>query len=140
MSSRRKARTLALQLLYQIDLRRSDPEEIDAIVAAWPFEPQPAPPEREMALRLVHGTVQHRDEIDQHLAALAEHWSLERMLAVDRNLLRLAGYEILYTDTPVPVAINEALEIAKLFGDEKSPAFINGLLDGLARRVRKSRS
>ena len=83
----------------------------------------------EFALSLLDGVREHRAELDQVLAAKAENWSLERMAVVDRNILRLAAYEILYTDTPGRVAINEAVELAKLFGAEQSPPFVNGILD-----------
>lgn len=85
------------------------------------------------ALELVQGVLAFREEIDQRLRSLSEHWRLERMSIVDRNILRLGAYEVLYrTDIPPKVSIDEAVELAKEYGDEKSSAFVNGILDALA--------
>jgi N utilization substance protein B len=84
---------------------------------------------------LVTGTLEHRDEIDGLIREQAEHWRLERMPVVDRNILRLAVYEFLYeTDVPKLVVLDEAIELAKRFGSEQSGRFVNGLLDGLLKR------
>jgi N utilization substance protein B len=83
----------------------------------------------EFALSLLDGVREHRADLDRVLTAKAEHWTLERMAVVDRNILRLGAYEILHTDTPKRVIINEAVELAKLFGAEQSPAFVNAILD-----------
>jgi N utilization substance protein B len=84
---------------------------------------------------LVRGTIEHRDEIDGLIREQAEHWRLERMPVVDRNILRLAVYEFLYeTDVPKLVVLDEAIELAKRFGSEQSGRFVNGLLDGLLKR------
>ena len=84
---------------------------------------------------LVSGTLEHRDEIDRLIREQAEHWRLERMPVVDRNILRLAVYEFLYeTDVPKLVVLDEAIELAKRFGSEQSGRFVNGLLDGLLKR------
>ncbi len=84
---------------------------------------------------LVTGTLAHRDEIDGLIREQAEHWRLERMPVVDRNILRLAVYEFLYeTDVPKLVVLDEAIELAKRFGSEQSGRFVNGLLDGLLKR------
>jgi N utilization substance protein B len=80
---------------------------------------------------------EHRAELDQVLASKAENWSLERMAAVDRNILRLGAYEILYAGTPGPVAINEAVELAKQFGAQHSASFVNGILDRVMHAGRK---
>jgi len=87
----------------------------------------------EFALSLLDGVREHRAELDQVLAAKADNWSVERMAAVDRNILRLGAYEILYTDTPGRVAINEAVELAKTFGAQQSAPFVNGILDRVLR-------
>jgi N utilization substance protein B len=85
------------------------------------------------AKELVCGAMAVREEIDARIAAHARNWRLDRMAAVDRNLLRLAVYELIRTDTPAQVVINEAVELAHDFGGERSPAFINGVLDAVAR-------
>jgi N utilization substance protein B len=88
----------------------------------------------EYARRLVEGTIRHRDEIDELLRAQADNWRLERMPAVDRNVLRLAVYEMLHElDVPKLVVVDEAVELAKRFGSDQSGRFVNGLLDGLLR-------
>lgn len=133
MPLRRKGRTLALQLLYQIEIGKGTLEDIDELVEAWPFGPPPDRPARAMAVELVRGVLERKDDLDARIAAVAQHWSLSRMLAVDRNLLRLATYELRATDTPAPIVINEAIELAKLFGDDHSPRFVNGILDALAK-------
>ena len=88
----------------------------------------------EYAKRLVDGAIEHREEIDELIKSQAENWRLERMSAVDRNVLRLAVYEFLYeSDVPKLVVVDEAIELAKKFGSEQSGRFVNGLLDGLLK-------
>jgi N utilization substance protein B len=89
---------------------------------------------REFAKALVLGVKRNQDELDALIAEKAEHWSVPRMPATDRNLLRLGAYEIRYSDTPHRVAINEAVELAKRYGAANSPQFINGILDKLLPR------
>ena len=134
MGVRRRGRELALQLLYQRELAGG---EVDAL-ASSSTELQEAPvTAREFANELLRGTLGHLEEIDRELAGQADHWRLERMAAVDRNILRLAMFELLYeTDTPVGVIIDEAIELAKRYGSEHSSQFVNGVLDAFARRVR----
>jgi|YNPMSStandDraft_1061717.scaffolds.fasta_scaffold01234_2 N utilization substance protein B len=86
-----------------------------------------------LAERLVAGVRRHRAEIDAALARAAEHWTLPRMAATDRNVLRLGAYELLYESTPDPVVLDEAIELARRFGGAKSPGFVNGILDRLRR-------
>ena len=89
---------------------------------------------------LVRGTIGRRDEIDARLAEQADNWRLDRMAAVDRNILRLAMYELLFApDTPPAVVIDEAVEIAKRFGSERSSQFVNGVLDGFLHRGQPAR-
>ncbi len=131
LSLRSRARQVALQLLYQDDL---NPEVAPTAVAHFlrkSLNRQAAA--REFALSLLDGGREHRVELDQVLAANADNWSVERMAAVDRNILRLGVYEILYTDTPGRVAINEAVELAKTFGAQQSAPFVNGILDRVLR-------
>ena len=85
----------------------------------------------EFARELVAGVRRNRAELDRLIDQTAEHWSLERISATDRNILRLGAYEILHSDTPDPVAIDEAIELAKRFGTAQSAAFVNGILDRL---------
>ncbi len=128
---RRKARELALQLLYQNDLAGTSPDEM----FAWTQEYTDAAPEvQEYAARLVLGALERRDEIDALLGERSEHWRLGRMPAVDRNLLRLGLYELLFEpETPHAVVIDEAVEIAKKFSTPSSGPFVNGVLDGIRR-------
>jgi N utilization substance protein B len=127
LSLRSRARQVALQLLYQDDL---NPQVEPAAVAKFLRKSLKRKADAmEFALSLLDGVREHRAELDQVLAAKAENWTLDRMAVVDRNILRLAAYEILHTDTPGRVVINEAIELAKLFGAEQSSAFVNAILD-----------
>ncbi|HQR67783.1 MAG TPA: transcription antitermination factor NusB, partial [Thermoanaerobaculia bacterium] len=128
---RRKARELALQLLYQNDLAATPPEEMFRQTEEYLLA---RPDVQEYAARLVTGTLERRDELDEKLSERSEHWRLGRMPAVDRNLLRLALYELLFEpETPAAVVINEAVEIAKKFSTPSSGSFVNGVLDGIRR-------
>lgn len=147
MRPRRKGRELAAQALYQCDLGTSDVEEIlelfspseygtdDGEAAAAEGTDAEARKSFGYARVLVRGTRSHLDEIDDLIRSQAEHWRLERMPAVDRNILRLAIYEFLYeSDVPKLVVIDEAIELAKKFGSKDSGRFVNGLLDGLLKQ------
>ena len=128
---RRKARELALQLLYQNDLAGTRPEEMFERTGEYV---EAVPEVQEYASRLVLGTIEHRDALDAKLSERSDHWRLGRMAAVDRNLLRLALYELLFeADTPHAVVIDEAVEIAKKFSTPSSGPFVNGVLDGIRR-------
>jgi N utilization substance protein B len=135
MGKRRKAREVALQFLYQLDLHGAvDPTPYEG--EFWERHPVD-PATHDFAEALVRGSKQHQDKIDQLLAQYAEHWDLERMSAVDRNILRMAVYELLWQpEVPPKAAINEALEIAKKFGTAESSRFINGVLDRILREHR----
>ncbi len=134
--SRRRARESALQILYGLDWAADD--ITFAIEDYWARFAGEKPENYEVLRRhcteLVQGVVANRAELDMRIQAIAQHWKLERMSAVDRNLLRLAAFELLHLGDEVPknVAINEAVEIAKKFGNEDSSAFVNGILDRLA--------
>lgn len=133
MGTRRRGRELALQMLYQYELAGTPP---DAVAASWEELEQAPAAAREFAMRLVRGVVDNLDKIDGNIAAQADNWRLDRMAAVDRNVLRLALYELLFErDTPAAVVIDEAVEIAKRFGSEKSGQFVNGVLDGALHRL-----
>ncbi len=127
MGKRHKARELALMVLYELDFRPDPPETV--LREFW--RQQAVPPEvQAFAESLVHGTVAQRAEIDRTIQQHASHWSLSRIAPVERNVLRLAAYELLYRDDiPERVAINEAIELAKSYGSEESGAFVNGILD-----------
>jgi transcription antitermination protein NusB len=135
--SRRLARETALQVLFQMDMAGEKPD-IPTVVRHWAEEfavPETSIP---FAQELVEGTLSHLEEIDTKLGQLSEGWAVSRMANVDRNLLRLACYEILYReDIPGRVTINEALEIAKRYGSEESGKFINGILDRIIESVNK---
>ena len=132
MGARRKARELALQMLYQHDLSGNTPE---AIVTTFEDLQKSKPITREFATRIFQGTVDNLSKIDDMIAQQAENWRLSRMAVVDRNIIRMSIYEFLHEeDTPKLVIIDEAIEIAKKFGTQKSSQFINGILDGILKR------
>lgn len=124
-----------MQMLYEHDIVPQSVEEL--IRTYWRELRDDADSDvRAFAERLVRGTLDHLDEIDRLIATKAEHWRLERMATVDRNILRLAVYEFLYEpDTPKVVVINEALEIARRYSTYEATQFINGLLDAIRRTL-----
>ncbi|HLW58961.1 MAG TPA: transcription antitermination factor NusB [bacterium] len=126
---RRKARAAALQVLFQMDVGKLSLEDALTSVAA----PDWVPDDLTWVETLCRGTRGHLGEIDPVIAQCAERWTLERMAAVDRNILRLAIFELRYTDTPIRVVINEAVELAKRFSTEESGRFVNGLLGKIVR-------
>ena len=137
MGMRRRARELALQLLYQHEHTGADLSIMQTDFDEWTSAGDKV---RVFADRLLRGTLDHLDELDDELARQTAHWRLERLAAVDRNILRLAMFELLFeTDTPPPVVIDEAIEIAKKFGAEESGRFVNGVLDGFVKRRAGSR-
>jgi N utilization substance protein B len=135
MASRRRSREHALQVLYQWDIRKQPVDEsIEAFYTGLYSEESAArPPRDEFLEQLVRGTAEKAGEVDALISSHAEHWRLERMPAVDRNILRLAIYEMRHTETPPPVVIDEALELARRFSNEESVHFINGVLDAVRR-------
>jgi len=133
VGKRRKAREVALQFLYQLDLN-GDANPIPHDEEFWARHPVDDDT-RIFGDGLVRGVKSNQEKIDHAISQFAEHWDLDRMAVVDRNILRLAVYELLWTaEVPPKVAINEAIEIAKKFGNQKSPQFINGILDGILKR------
>jgi N utilization substance protein B len=135
---RTKARERALQALYQIDVAATDLDE--ALARFWPsFEPV----EREVrdgAEGLVRGVAAHRLEIDEAIEQVSTNWRMDRMAKVDRNVLRLAVFELRWrSDVPVKVCINEAIELGKKYGSESSAAFVNGVLDRIASSLPEER-
>ena len=134
MPSRRRSRQRALQMLFLWDARRQPVDE--TINAYYDTLYSEEHPEREQfAADLVHGTVGHIEMVDEQIARHAEHWRMERMPAVDRNILRLAVYEMMYAGTPAAVTIDEALELARKFSSEESVQFVNGVLDAIHRAL-----
>lgn len=132
MGARRKARELALQMLFQHDMAGNEP---DMIIATFEDLQKSKPNTREFAEKIFRGTVDHLTELDDMIQAQAENWRLSRMAVVDRNIIRMSVYEFLHeSDTPKLVIIDEAIEIAKKFGTQKSSQFINGILDGILKR------
>ncbi len=129
--SRRKARELALQILYQIELTQQPVNEVLLVFFSHLY---PQKNIEEFSRRLVYGVKEHQQEIDQIISKYSENWELERISVVDRNILRIGIFELLWCpDIPPKVGINEAIELGKKFGTEKSAAFINGILDKIAQ-------
>ena len=132
MGARRKARELALQMLFQHDMSGN---EADQIIETFEELQKSKANTQEFAKKIFRGTVEHLTDIDEKIQNQAENWRLSRMAAVDRNIIRRSVYEFLHeNDTPKLVIIDEAIEIAKRFGTQKSPQFINGILDGILKR------
>ena len=129
--TRHKARECALQMLFAADM--ADRSGITLTESYWNELGDAAIDQktRDFANALVKGTLGQLDSIDDRIRTRAEHWRIERMAIVDRNVLRLAVYEFLYHDTPATVAINEALEIARRFSTYEATQFINGILDAI---------
>lgn len=135
MGNRRKGREAALQLLFLHDLSGVYNERV--VANFWEENPIDAET-REFAQRLLTGALDHLTDIDETVGKLSAHWRLSRMAAVDRNVLRLAVFELCYCpDIPIKVSLNEAIEIAKKFGSEESGAFVNGILDQVAKTIKK---
>ncbi len=128
MGLRREGRELALQILYAQDILHSDLR--DTFRGFREFETDQKT--REFAEALAQGVQENREAIDQAIVARSKNWALSRMPKVDLNIMRLAGYELMFRpDIPKKVSINEAIEIAKKYGDKESPSFVNGILDEL---------
>lgn len=127
MSRRSRAREVVLQVLYREDLNpQRDFDSMQDFIKGRLHEEVDLVT---FALSLVTGVLRNRAELDQLLEQRAEHWSLDRMAVTDRNVLRLGAFEILYTQTPGRVVINEAVELARRFGTQQSSQFVNGILD-----------
>ena len=145
MGLRRRAREAALQLLYEIDLCQKNssdlsPESIrDDLLIQVNEDEEPLEPDMSQFCRdLVTGVARNVGEIDRLIESHSTHWKISRMALVDRNILRMAVFELLYCeDIPASVSINEAIEIGKRFGTEESGSFINGVLDHIAKDLKK---
>ena len=133
MGRRRQSREIALQLLYALDITRVNVREV--LHASW-TEKMLFSEIRDFTTALVTGVIEHRDEIDACIQECSTNWSLERIGLVERNILRFAIYELCFLpDIPPNVTINEAVEVAKKYGTEEAPAFINGILDRVKHAV-----
>jgi len=133
MGARRKARVIALQVLYEVDAVGHDVERALAHLLA---EGELSEENAAFARGLVNGVLQNKEKIDQHIKSFAPAWPVEQLSIVDRNILRLAIFEILLDNSvPVKVAINEAVELAKMFGSDSSSRFVNGVLGSVSELV-----
>jgi N utilization substance protein B len=137
MGRRHLAREVAMQVLFEIEHRETG--DIGEAVR-YHFQEQPGSEDQEgFALSLVQGTLEHREEIDREISAAATNWRLEQMAGVERAVLRLALYELLYTpDMPIKAAINESIELAKTFGGDEAGRFVNGVLGRVASHLTRS--
>lgn len=133
--TRRRAREIALQVLYEIDIVGHDMEEVlGRLLAVEELSEDVAAFSRE----LVNGVIQHKDEINQKIKQFAPLWPVEQIPVIDRNILRLAIFEILIDNkVPVKAAINEAVELAKSFGSDSSSRFVNGVLGSVSALVKR---
>jgi transcription antitermination protein NusB len=134
MSRRSRAREVALQILFEDDV---NPRATVADMKGFVHGRLNSPDLEEFCLSLILGVRRNQTELDEHLSKTADNWSVARMAATDRNVLRLGAYEILYTETPDRAAINEAVELAKRFGTAQSAQFVNGILDKFLHRNEK---
>ena len=132
MGSRRTAREIALQILYQVEVNPVTPQE--ALELYWESVSL-SEDVKEFAVKIVEGVHRSKEEIDRLIEEHSEHWKLDRMTWIDRNVLRMGVFELLHNDEiPPRVAINEAIDLGKRFGSEESGAFINGILDKIHKR------
>ena len=135
--ARHKSRERAIQVLFQIDQRKIDPEEALRAFYATLYSPDDIPETRldrdKFMEHLVYGVLRKLTEIDDSLTRHARNWKVERMASTDRCILRLAVFELMQADLAPKVVIDEAIEIAKTFGNVDSPAFINGILDAILK-------
>jgi N utilization substance protein B len=133
MGVRRKARELALQALYAMDLTG----QWDKEVSEYLYEKDESPSSASHAQAILAGVLDRKDPIDEAIGGHADHWSVSRMDLIDRNLLRIAVYELLFCDDiPPKVSINEAIELGKLYGTRETRRFLNGILDRIAQHPR----
>ncbi len=139
MGTRRKARECALQMLFAADVAKKSDDRLARTY--WDNLGETSLPDeatRAFADNLTLGTLREIEMIDERIRTRAEHWRIERMAIVDRNVLRLAVYEFLFTETPHTVVINEALEIARRFSTFEATQFINGILDAIKHDLEKT--
>lgn len=129
---RRKAREYVLKALFSLEFTKEKPDRLELKALCEDCEADVF----DFFADLVEGIIAHRDEIDAAIKESAEHWAMDRMAVVDRNILRTAAYELLFRrDIPPAVAINEAIEIAKKYSSTESASFINGILDNISKKT-----
>jgi len=131
---RRRAREAALQALYQVDI---NPEMPPAALVKFLDDEVDDPVLRAFAGQIVKGVSARLADLDTRIQSHSDNWSLDRMAGTDRNIIRLATWELLYSDVPFRVILDEAVELAKTFGDARSPDFVNGVLDALVPETRR---
>jgi N utilization substance protein B len=137
MGKRRKARESTLQILFQLEFNDSDAEK--AFQLFWK-DKKATKEVKEYCRWLIKGVISHQESIDRSIQSVSEHWRLSRMPVVDRNILRMAVFELLYEEDVAPaVIINEAIEIAKKYSSEQAAMFINGVLDTLRKNANKKK-
>lgn len=135
MGKRRKARESTLQILFQLEFNDRGLENI--FESFWQ-EKKASKEIKEYCRWLVEGIVSHRERIDQLIQSVSENWRIERMALVDRNVLRIAVFELLYEENLAPaIVINEAIEVSKKYSSEESATFVNGLLDAVRKKIEK---
>jgi N utilization substance protein B len=145
MGQRRKSREIALQMLYQMEMTGHTPHMVVDLYFELTSGDEQRNPDlleavRPFAEQLLNGVYAHRDELDKMIVAASENWRLERMSIIDRNVIRIALFEMLYCpEIPPKVSINEAIDLGKTFGSPDSGAFINGILDHLLPEVNRVR-
>jgi len=136
MSNRHLSRTIAMQSLYLWDFNKLDNSGLDAIVSKTLQEFAPGFEDEDFARKTIHGVINNLEKIDSYIVKYAPDWPIEQITTVDRNILRLGIYEMVFNkDIPERVAINEAIEIAKAYGGESSSKFINGVLGAIYKDV-----
>ncbi|MBG0789415.1 MAG: transcription antitermination factor NusB [Desulfovibrionaceae bacterium] len=134
---RRVGRTLAFQVLYSVHFRKEG-TDMEALFAVNPLVmEQESETACDFAHDLVVGVDAHVADIDKAIENHSQNWKIERIAMVELSILRLSLYEMMFTDIPVKAAINEAIELSKTFGDDKSRSFVNGILDGVAKSLKK---
>jgi transcription antitermination protein NusB len=137
MGNRRKSRVLAMQALFYMDMNSNGSKEVqlECFCANFSLSKKARP----FFLKLVNGVLQTKSELDSIIENFSDHWKIGRMACVDRNIIRIAVYELIYCrDIPSKVSINEAVDIGKRFGTEESGAFINGILDSIRMALEKN--
>ncbi|WP_047151491.1 transcription antitermination factor NusB [Aneurinibacillus tyrosinisolvens] len=138
--NRRESREKAVQVLFSIDMTQTDPKEVLGNLMEENDEVSREDADTQFLAALVEGAVRHQAEIDQIVSQNLRGWTVGRLANVDRAILRLAGYEMMYRDDiPVGATLNEAVELAKLFGTDDSPKFINGVLSSMAKDIEKGK-
>ncbi len=138
MANRHLQRSIAMQSLFERDFHECDDTRVDTVIDFNYKEFAPSTKDHDFSERLVKGVIEHTEQVDTLIAKCAPEWPLDQIAAVDRNTLRIGTYELLfgdYEETPPKVAINEAIEIAKAYGSDSSPRFINGVLGTIYREM-----